>query len=149
MLVNKIETPLKEYLEEMKVPSLPKVKGGSLFSPDDIAYLARSSSYFIYEFAQEKDEEENDFYELFVKWLHEELHEGYLDVYIIFYLFKDEYLSREQLDYFEQKIPECFEKGRVWFCELNYRFRNRLRIKLIFCKNREFRRFIFKPYLKA
>ena len=44
MLVNKIETPLKEYLEEMKVPSMPKVKGGSLFSPDDIAYLARSSS---------------------------------------------------------------------------------------------------------
>ena len=43
----------------MKVPSMPKVKGGSLFSPDDIAYLARSSSYFIYEFAQEKDEEEN------------------------------------------------------------------------------------------
>lgn len=59
MIVNKIETPFRSFLESLKVPSVPNMKGGTLFSPDEINYLARYSLPSIHEFVQEDDQTGN------------------------------------------------------------------------------------------
>ena len=41
MIVNKIDTPFRKFLESLKVPSVPRMKGGTIFNPDDINYLVR------------------------------------------------------------------------------------------------------------
>lgn len=71
MIVTKIETPFRQFLESLKVPNSPNGKGGTLFSPDEINYLTRNSLASVYEFKQE-DETDREFYEMFVKWLYEE-----------------------------------------------------------------------------
>ncbi len=71
MIVTKIETPFRQFLESLKVPNSPNGKGGTLFSPDEINYLTRNSLASAYEFKQE-DETDREFYEMFVKWLYEE-----------------------------------------------------------------------------
>ena len=71
MIVTKIETPFKQFLESLKVPASPNGKGGTLFSPDEINYLTRNSLASVYEFKQEY-ETDREFYEMFVKWLYEE-----------------------------------------------------------------------------
>ena len=71
MIVTKIETPFRQFLESLKVPNSPNGKGGTLFSPDEINYLTRNSLASVYEFKQE-DETDRKFYEMFVKWLYEE-----------------------------------------------------------------------------
>ena len=55
MIVNKIDTPIRELLENLKVPSTPKVKGGTIFNPDEIDYLTRYSSVSVHEFVQENE----------------------------------------------------------------------------------------------
>lgn len=71
MIVTKIETPFRQFLESLKVPNSPNGKGDTLFSPDEINYLTRNSLASAYEFKQE-DETDREFYEMFVKWLYEE-----------------------------------------------------------------------------
>ena len=88
MIVTKIEIPFREFLESLKIPSAPRIKGGKIFSPDEINYLTRYSTPSVYEFTQEiGNETDREFYEMFIKWLQEEdLAYGYVDVYMIFYL---------------------------------------------------------------
>ena len=145
MIVTEIEAPFRQFLESLKVPNSPSGKGGPLFSPDEIDYLTQCSLPFVYEFKQE-GETDREFYEMFVKWLHEEEpdHNHYIDTYLIFYLRKGQTLSKDELDYFEQTVPECFEKGRIWIYELNHRMRFRLRIQLICCLKTKFIRIIKK-----
>ena len=71
MIVTKIETPFRQFLENLKVPNSPNGKGGTLFSPDEINYLTRNSLASVYEFKQEY-ETDREFYEMFVKWLCED-----------------------------------------------------------------------------
>ncbi len=144
MIVNKIDTPIRELLENLKVPSTPKVKGGTIFNPDEIDYLTRYSSVSVHEFVQE-NETDREFYEMFIKWLHEELPiEGYCDTYMIVFLRHGQMLSKDEFEYFERNIPECFEKRPIWLYEINYRMRFRLRIKLICCLKFKFKRIVRK-----
>ena len=144
MIVTKIETPFRKYLEDLKVPSAPLMKGGTIFSPDEINYLTRCSTPSVYEFTQE-NETDREFYEMFVKWLHEEEPiNGYVDTYIIVYLRYVQRLNTYEFEYFRRNIPECFMKGHVWLYEMNYRMRFRLRIKLIRCLKNDFQRIIRK-----
>lgn len=145
MIVTKIETPFRQFLESLKVPSSPNGKGGTLFSPDEINYLTRSSLALVYEFKQEY-ETDREFYEMFIKWLHEEepKHNYYIDAYLIFYLREGKALNEDELKFFEQAVPECFGKGRIWIYELNHRMRFRLRIQLICSLKTQFIRIIKK-----
>lgn len=147
MITKKIETPFREFLENLKVPSAPRVKGGTIFNPDEIDYLTRHSTPSVYEFVQE-NETDRDFYEMFVKWLHEEEMPvgvySYVDVYMIVYLRYRQNLSIDEYAYFGQNIPECFENGHVWLYEINYRMRFRLRIQLIRCLKNDIKRIIPK-----
>lgn len=148
MIVTKIDTPFRKFLESLKVPSAPRMKGGTIFNPDEINYLARYSIPLVYEFVQE-NETDRDFYEKFVKWLHEEMPVyGYVDVYMVVYLRYGQYLSNDEFEYLERNIPECFEKGHVWLYEINYRRRFRLRIQLIRCLKKNFQRIIRKDIYK-
>ena len=103
MIVTKIETPFKQFLESLKVPSSPSGKGGTLFNPDEINYLTRNSRASVHEFKQEY-ETDREFYEMFVKWLHEEdpIHDYYIDAYLIFYLMKGEFLNNDEFKYLEE-----------------------------------------------
>ena len=85
MIVTKIETPFKQFLESLKVPSSPSGKGGTLFNPDEINYLTRNSRASVHEFKQEY-ETDREFYEMFVKWLHEEdpIHDYYIEMLFIY-----------------------------------------------------------------
>ena len=95
MIVVKNKTLFREFLESLKVPSAPRMKGGTIFSPDEINYLTRYSTPLVYEFIQE-NETDREFYEMFVKWLHEEMPVyGYVDVYMVVYLRYGKYLSNE------------------------------------------------------
>lgn len=85
MIVTKIDTPFRKFLESLKVPSAPRMKGGTIFSPDEVNYLTRYSTPLVYEFTQE-NETDREFYEMFVKWLHEEPPIcGYVDIYMVVY----------------------------------------------------------------
>lgn len=145
MIVTKVETPFRQFLESLKVPNSPQGKGGTLFSPDEINYLTGNSLTSVYEFKQEY-ETDREFYEMFIKWLHEEEpeHNYYIDAYLIFYLRKGQVLSEDELKFFEQTVPECFGRGRIWIYELNHRMRFRLRIQLICCLKTKFIRIIKK-----
>ncbi len=144
MIVTKINpSMIKQFLEkELKEPSSPTTKGGTIFSPDEINYLTRYSSVSIYEFTQER-ETDNEFYELFNKWLHEEKQvEGYCNAYVFVYLRLGQKLSEDEFEYFERNIAECFEKNPIWLYEVNYRLRFKLRIRLLLCSKVKFRRVI-------
>ena len=148
MIVVKNKTLFREFLESLKVPSAPRMKGGTIFSPDEINYLTRYSTPLVYEFIQE-NETDREFYEMFVKWLHEEMPVyGYVDVYMVVYLRYGQYLSNDEFEYLERNVPECFEKGHVWLYEINYRRRFRLRIQLIRCLKKDFQRIIRKGIYK-
>ena len=137
MIVNKIETPFRSFLESLKVPSVPNMKGGTLFSPDEI----------IYEFVQE-NEPDKEFLETFTQWLREdEIIDGYVDTYMIFYLRYAQKLSGDEFEYLERNIP-CLGKGHVWLYELNYRRRFRLRVKLIHCLKTDFKPIVRKEIRK-
>lgn len=153
MLVEKIDKPRRAFLESLKVPSAPGMKGYPIFIEDEINYLVLDSTLHFFEFTQEYGESRSEFYENFIQWMQEEVFEGYIDAYILFYLNGGNYysgkrdcLTPDELARFEQTIPGCFEKGRVWFHEMNYRHRNRFRILLICCAKRKFRRFIPKTF---
>lgn len=89
MIVTKIDTPFRKFLESLKVPSAPRMKGGTIFNPDEINYLARYSIPLVYEFVQE-NETDRDFYEKFVKWL--------------------------QIEYLQTVVTQCFvnNKSEIW-----------------------------------
>mgnify|MGYP002602001089 CR=1 FL=1 len=109
MIVNKIETPFRSFLESLKVPSVPNMKGGTLFSPDEINYLARYSFPSIYEFVQE-NEPDKEFLETFTQWLREdEIIDGYVDTYMIFYLRYAQKLSGDEFEYLERNIYLLFK----------------------------------------
>ena len=146
MIVTKIEIPFREFLESLKIPSAPRIKGGKIFSPDEINYLTRYSTPSVYEFTQEiGNETDREFYEMFIKWLQEEdLTYGYVDVYMIFYLRYGQHLTNDEFEYLQRNIPERFEKGHVWLYEINYRRRFRLRVRLIYCLKNDFQRIIRK-----
>ena len=147
MIVNKIETPFRSFLESLKVPSVPNMKGRTLFSPDEINYLARYSFPSIYEFVQE-NEPDKEFLETFTQWLREdEIIDGYVDTYMIFYLRYAQKLSGDEFEYLERNIP-CLGKGHVWLYELNYRRRFRLRVKLIHCLKTDFKPIVRKEIRK-
>lgn len=149
MIVSKIDMPFREFLESLKVPSVPRMKGGTIFNPDEVNYLTRYSTPLVYEFAQE-NETDREFYEMFVKWLYEEMPVyGYVDVYMVVYLRYGQHLSNDEFEYLERNIPECFEKGHVWLYEINYRRRFRLRIQLIRCLKNDFQRIIRKCIHKS
>lgn len=149
MIVTKIETRFRTFLENLKVPSAPLMKGGTIFSPDEINYLTRYSTPAVYEFAQER-ETDREFYEMFVKWLHEEaLTYGYIDTYIIAYLRYGQKLSNDEFEYLQRNIPERYEKGHLWLYEINHRRRFRLRIQLIHCFKNDFQRIIRKDIHKS
>ena len=63
MIVVKNKTLFREFLESLKVPSAPRMKGGTIFSPDEINYLTRYSTPLVYEFIQE-NETDREFYEM-------------------------------------------------------------------------------------
>ena len=65
MIATKIEMTFREFLESLKVPSAPRMKGGTIFNPDEINYLTRYSTPLVYEFVQE-NETDREFYEMFV-----------------------------------------------------------------------------------
>jgi len=93
----------------------------------------------------QENETDREFYEMFVKWLHEGMPVyGYVDIYMVVYLRYGQYLSNDEFEYLERNIPECFEKGHVWLYEINYRRRFRLRIQLIRCLKKDFQRIIRK-----
>lgn len=144
MIVTKIETKFRTFLENLKVPSAPLMKGGTIFNPDEINYLTRYSTPSIHEFKQE-NETDREFYEMFIKWLHEEMPiYGYVDTYIVVYLRYRQNLGNDEFEYLQRNIPECFEKGHVWLYEINFRKRFRLRIHLICCLKNDFQRIIRK-----
>lgn len=148
MIITKIETPFREFLESLKIPSAPRMIGGTIFSPDEINYLTRYSTPSVYDFTQEK-ETDREFYEMFIRCLHEESPMyGYVDTYAIVYLRYGQKLSNDEFEYLERNIPECFEKGHVWLYEINHRKRFRLRIQLIRCLKNDFQRIIRKSIHK-
>lgn len=67
----------------------------------------------IHEFVQE-DESDGEFLEMFTRWLHEEeVVEGYVDTYMIFYLRYAQKLSNDEFKYLERNGPVFRERTRV------------------------------------
>lgn len=56
----------------------------------------------------------------------------------------NEHLSKENLEFLERNVAECFASSHGWYYELNHRLRHRLRIALIMSQQKEFRRLIKK-----
>lgn len=125
MKTTKVEGNFKDYLTNIKV------YGKQMLSQDQIEYLDGGYEKEVYEFKQE-DETDQEFYENFVKWLHEgNVNKGYVDYYLFLGLRHHEILTPWTFKNLESKVTECFEKGNGWLYEVNHRVRYKLTIRLI------------------
>ena len=119
------EADFRKVLEQLKV------KNKRIFSPDEVNYLADCNYFEAVELKQE-DETDEEFLRLFSTWLHErQKTKMHVDYYILFYLRTEESLSKEQFEFMERNVAECFNTSHGWLYELNDRLRFRLRIRLI------------------
>ena len=115
MIVAKINTPFRKFLEGLKIPSVPLMKGGVIFSPDEIDYLARFSIPSVHEFTQE-NETDREFYEMFVKWLYEEIPiYGYVDTYMVVYLRYGQKISNDEFEYLHEIFQSVLKKDMYGF----------------------------------
>jgi hypothetical protein len=97
-----------------------------------------------YEFKQE-GESDQEFLRLFSAWLHEYPQiGGHTEYYLLMGMRLNEHLSKENLEFLERNVAECFASSHGWYYELNHRLRHRLRITLIMSQQKEFRRLIKK-----
>lgn len=125
MKTTKVEKNFKEYLENIKVYGKP------ILSADEIDYLNNGYDKKVYEFKQE-NETDAEFYENFIKWLHEStVSTGYVDYYIFLGLRRHEKLTPWTFKELESKITECFEKANGWLYEVNHRVHFKLTIRLV------------------
>ena len=123
-----------------------KVRGHKILSDDTMNYLtAPGSLCAAYEFKQES-ESDHEFLRLFSTWLHEypQPVDGHTEYYLLMGLRLGEHLSKENLEFLERNVAECFASSHGWYYELNHRLRHRLRITLIMSQQKEFRRLIRK-----
>lgn len=126
-----------------------RIENKSIFSPDEIEYLANNDAFEAMEFIQE-DETDEEFLTLFSTWLHERPQQPFhTDYYVLLYLRKGEQLTDDQFEYMERNVAECFDVSHGWLYELNHRMRFRLRIKLICCYKKGFRRLTRKDWRKG
>lgn len=131
---------MRLYLDSLKV------RGHKILSDDTMNYLtAPGSLCAAYEFKQE-GESDQEFLRLFSStWLHEYPQIGeYTEYYLLMGMRLNEHLSKENLEFLERNVAECFASSHGWYYELNHRLRHRLRITLIMSQQKEFRRLIKK-----
>lgn len=123
-----------------------KVRGHKILSVDTMNYLtAPGSVCTAYEFKQE-GESDIEFLRLFSAWLHEypQPVDGHTEYYLLMGLRLGEHLSKEELEFLERNVAECFAYSHGWYYEMNHRHRFRRRITLIMSQHREFKRLIKK-----
>ena len=123
-----------------------KVRGKKILSDNTMNYLTTPGSVCVaYEFKQE-GESDLEFLRLFSTWLHEYSLpvEGHTEYYLLMGLRLGERLSKEEVEFLERNVAECFAYSHGWYYELNHRRRFRLHITLIMSQHREFRRLIKK-----
>ena len=123
-----------------------KVRGSKILSEDTMNYLtAPGSLSVVYEFKQE-DESDHEFLRLFSIWLHEysQPFDGHTEYYLLMGMRLGEHLSKDELEFLERNVAECFSYSHGWYYEINHRMRFRLRITLIMSQHKEFRRLIKK-----
>jgi hypothetical protein len=129
MTTTKVEKNFKEYLESIKVYGRP------ILGPLEIEYLCSGIETGAYEFKQEAGETDEEFYENFVKWLHESrVTTGFVDYFLFLGLRRHERLTPWAFKNLESKVTECFEKSNGWLYEINHRVRFRLTIRLVISK---------------
>ena len=123
LVANKAD--FRDYLGQLRV------KNKRIFSPDEVKYLADCNNFEAVELKQEGETDE-EFLRLFSTWLHERPKpKMHVDYYILFYLRTGESLSKEQFEFMERNVAECFDTSHGWLYELNDRLRFRLRIRVI------------------
>ena len=131
----------RNYIEKLKVNNSKRI-----FSPDEVEYLADNYSFEAVEFRQENETDE-EFLRLFSTWLHERSKKlGHVDYYVLFYLRTGEHLTKDQFEFMERNVAECFDISHGWLYEINDRFRFRLRIRLICSYKRGIRRLTRKDW---
>jgi len=136
-------TEYNNFLQQLRI------ENKSIFSPDEVEYLANNDGFEAIEFIQEEETDE-EFFTLFSTWLHEQPRQQvHVDYYILFYLRKGEQLTDDQFEYMERNVAECFDVSHGWLYELNHRMRFRLRIKLICSYKKVFRRLTRKDWRKG
>ena len=136
---NRVE--FREYINQLKVNNQKRI-----FSPDEVNYLADCYDFEAVEFKQESETDE-EFLQLFSTWLHERPKKmGHVDYYVLFYLRTAEHLSREQFEFMERNVAECFDISHGWLYEINDRIRFRLRIRLMCSYKRGIRRLTRKEW---
>lgn len=129
MVTTKVEKNFKEYLEDIKVYGKP------ILGPMEIDYLSGGIETAAYEFKQEQREGDKEFYENFVKWLHEsDVTTGFVDYFIFLGLRRFQRLTPWTYKWLESKVTECFEKSNGWLYEVNHRNRHLLTIRLVISK---------------
>lgn len=140
METKKIENSMSLYLNSLKV------RGHKILSEDTMDFLTAPGSLCVaYEFKQE-DESDLEFLRLFSVWLHEypQPMDGHTEYYLMMGLRLGEHLSKDEFEFLERNVAECFAYSHGWYYELNHRLRFRLRITLIMSQHKEFRRLIKK-----
>lgn len=139
MIITPAKIAMKDYLRTLKI------SGHHIFSEDTMEYLTSpESKCMAYEFKQENETDE-EFLENFSKWLHEYPQiEGHVEYYLLMGLRYKKHLTRDQYDYLEHNVCECFAFSHGWYYELNHRVRYRLHITLVMSQNRNFRRLVKK-----
>ena len=139
MITTPAKIAMRDYLETLKI------SGHQIFSEDTKEYLTSpESKCMAYEFKQENESDE-EFLENFSKWLHEYPQiEGHVEYYLLMGLRYKKHLTKEQYEYLEHNVCECFAFSHGWYYELNHRQRFRLHITLIMSQNRNFRRLVKK-----
>lgn len=139
METKKVEQPMKMYLDSLKV------RGHKILSEDTINYLTgQDAKCTAYEFKQE-NENDHEFLQLFSTWLHEIPHvDGHVEYYLLMGMRYGERLSKEELEFLERSVADCFTYSHGWYYEMNHRLRYRLRITLIMSQKTNFRRLIRK-----
>ncbi len=122
-----------------------KVRGHQIFSEDTRNYLTEPGTLCAaYEFKQE-GESDHEFLRQFSTWLHELPHfDGHVEYYLLMGMRLGSHLSKDEFEFLERNVAECFASSHGWYYELNHRLRHRLRITLIMSQNKAFRRLIKK-----
>ena len=140
METRQIAQPMRLFLDSLKV------RGHKILSEDTMNYLtAPGTLSTAYEFKQE-GESDQEFLRLFSAWLHEypQPVDGHTEYYLLMGLRLDEHLTKDELEFLERYVADCFAYSHGWYYELNHRLRHRLRITLIMSQQKEFRRLIKK-----
>lgn len=143
MITTRLTTKKSEFREMLSNLNAQQKR---LFSPDEVDYLTNCDSFEYLEFKQE-DEDDDEFLKLFSTWLHERpKHQGHVDYYVLFYLCMGETLTREQFEYMERNVAECFDTSHGWIYEINNRIRFKMRVRLICSYKNKMRRLTRKDW---